>query len=405
MSPLAPRVSPAQFARTPRRAFNAGPRLTQVQSIDDLRARTHQLMPRFVLEYLEGGAQSEATLERDRTAFEDWRWVPRMLRDVSHRKVSRRVLGQDARLPLAIAPTGLNGLFMRGADLTLARAAARFGVPFVQGTMSNETMEDVARVPGLRHWWQLYIFGPDEIWQALVDRAAACKCEALVLTVNAQLYGLREWDSRQRFGRTLPKPATVLDAAWHTRWLATTLSHGMPRFANVEPFLPEDSRGFFEGAFWIRDQMPKALTWADVARIRERWKGAMFVKGLLHPDDVRAARDSGVDGVMLGTHGGRQADEAVSALDVLEEARAILGDDRPLWISGGIRRGGDVLKALALGADGVLAGRAPLYGLCAHGEAGVLKALVLLETEMRNQMGQIGADTLDDIGSHLLRRV
>ena len=388
--------------RGPVRHYYDGPSLSRVQAIADLRARAHKLMPRFVLEYLEGGAGEEAALSREREAYADWRFLPHVLRDVAHRSVRRELLGRDARLPLVIAPTGLNGLFMRGADTALARAAARFGVPFVQSTMSNETMEDVAKVPGLRHWWQLYVFGGEEIWQELVGRADKAGCEALVLTVNSQVYGMREWDDRQRIGRNLPSPSTTLDAALHPRWLATTLNHGMPEFANVVDFLPKDRRGFFEGAFWIRDQMPKSLGWKDVAKIRERWPRTFLVKGLLHPDDVRAAMDSGVDGVILGTHGGRQADWAVCALDVLVEARKIVGSAKHLYMSGGIRRGSDILKALALGADAVLTGRATLYGLCAHGEAGARKALEILETEMLNDLGQIGVPDLAQLGTDVL---
>jgi (S)-mandelate dehydrogenase len=393
----------AQLGKSPGRSFYSGPRIDRVLSVEDLRARAHRLMPRFVLEYLEGGAGEEATLARERNAFADWLFVPRFLRDVSHRSAAGSLLDKDARMPLAIAPTGLNGIFMAGADSALARAAARFGVPFIQGTMSNEPMEDIASIPGLRHWWQLYVFGGEEIWTELVDRAARAGCEALVLTVNAQLFGMREWDRRQRGQLGLPRPMSMLDAARHPRWAASTLAGGMPSFPNVTDFIPKEKRSFFESATWIRRQMPKSLDWRDVARIRERWKRPFFIKGLLHPDDIRAARDSGVDGVILGTHGGRQADWSVSALDVLPEARAILGDEKALYISGGVRRGSDIMKAMALGADAVLIGRAALYGLCAYGESGVRKALELLEHEVLNELAQIGVENLSEIDRSALR--
>lgn len=394
----------AKLRGTPRRSFYSGRDMDRAQSIADLRARAHKLMPRLVLEYLEAGAGEEATLARERDAYADWRFLPQVLRDVSERSARATLLGREARLPLAVAPTGLNGLFMRGADSALARAAARFGVPFTQSTMSNEAMEDIACIPGLRHWWQLYVFGGNEVWQELVDRAENAGCEALILTVNAQIFGRREWDSRERIGKSLPSPASAFDAALHPRWVATTLDRGMPTFANVLEYLPKDKRGFFESAFWIREQMPKSLGWDDVARIRARWKRAFFVKGIIHPDDVRAARDSGVDGVILGGHGGRQADWSASALDVLPKAREMGGDAMQLYMSGGIRRGSDIIKALALGADGVLSGRAILYGLCAHGEKGVRKALDLFEQEMRNEMGQLGIANIGQLGPGLLTR-
>lgn len=374
-------------------------------TINDLRARTHRRMPRFVLEYLESGAEDEATLQRELEAFAEWRFMPRTLVDVAHRSVERDIAGRPPAMPLFIAPTGLNGLFVHGADVALAEGAARAGVPFIQSTMSNDNMAEVARVPGLRHWWQLYVFGGEEVWQELLKRAEDCGCEALVLTTNAQIYGNREWDARTRVSRSRPSAISVFDAAMHPHWLASTLlTHGMPVFANVVDFIPKSQRGFFQSAFWIRDQMSLSLTWDTVARIRSRWRKPFFIKGVLHPDDVRRACDSGVDGIMLGTHGGRQLDWAVSALDVLPAARGIVGRRVLLFMSGGIRRGTDILKALALGADAVLAGRAPLYGLCAGGADGAARALEILRSEMMNALGQIGVASIDELGPELLVR-
>ena len=394
----------AQLGGTPRRRYYTGGNLDRVKAIEDLRARTHKLMPRFVLEYLEAGAEDEATMIREREAYADWRFTPRQLVDVSHRTLEGPLLGRSASMPLVVAPTGLNGMFCKGADIMLAEGAAAAGVPFTQSTMSNERMEDVAKVAGLRHWWQLYVFGSDEIWQELLRRADACGVEALVLTTNSQIYGDREWDDRTRYGQNLPSLSTTVNAALHPRWLATTLGAqgGMPVFENVVDFVPKDKRGFFESAYWIREQMPKDLTWKQVERIRERWRKPFLVKGLLNLDDVRRAMDAGVDGVILGTHGGRQADWAISALDILPQAREITRGKIQLLMSGGVRRGTDILKALCLGADAVLAGRAPLYGLCAHGAKGVEKALAILHKEAIDDMGQMGAASRDDLTPALL---
>jgi (S)-mandelate dehydrogenase len=272
--------------------------------------------------------------------------------------------------------------------------------------MSTDPMEEVAQVAGLRHWWQLYVFGGEEIWQELLRRADACGCEALVLTTNSQIFGNREWDSRTRSSRSRPSWPTIWDAALHARWLAGTLAtHGMPQFANVIDFVPKANRGFFKSAFWIRDQMPRSLSWDTVAKIRDRWKKPFFLKGVLNPDDVRRAMDAGVDGVMLGSHGGRQMDWAVSALDIIEEAREIVGDRAALYMSGGIRRGTDILKALALGADAVLTGRATLYGLCAGGADGVAHAIDILKSETLNALGQLGVATLDTLDKSILRQL
>ncbi|MGN6268872.1 MAG: alpha-hydroxy acid oxidase [Sphingomonas sp.] len=400
-----PAPSIAQLGDTPARRYYTGSNLQRAKAVSDLRARTHKLMPRVALEYLEGGAGEEATLYREREAFAEWRYLPHTLVDESHLSLKRALLGHEAAMPLAIAPTGLNGLFMRHADTELAQGAARFGVPFIQSTMSNDRMEDVARVEGLRHWWQLYVFGGEEIWQELLRRADACGCEALVVTTNSQIFGDREWDSRTRATQSRPSLSTILDAARHPRWLASTLVHGMPEFANVIDFVPRDRRGFFASAFWIREQMPRTLSWRDIAKIRARWSKPFFVKGVLNLDDVRHAIDSGVDGIMLGSHGGRQMDWAVSALDILPEARAIAGDRLLLYISGGIRHGTDMLKALALGADSVMTGRATLYGLCAGGAAGVHRALELLHDQAMNELGQLGVPSLDALDRSVMRRM
>jgi (S)-mandelate dehydrogenase len=191
----------AQLDGSPRRRFYTGANLERALAIGDLRARTHKLMPRFVLEYLEAGAEDEATLYREREAFAEWRFLPHTLVDESHRNLTRAIIGLDAAMPLIVAPTGLNGLFMHRADEALAEGAARSGVPFVQSTMSTDAMEVVGKIPGLRHWWQLYVFGGDEVWQELIRRADATGCEALVLTTNSQIFGNREWDDRTRSSR------------------------------------------------------------------------------------------------------------------------------------------------------------------------------------------------------------
>ena len=388
---------------TPRRRFYAGGDLDKALTIADLRARTHKLMPRFVLEYLEGGAEDEATLSRERECYAEWRFLPRQLVDVSHRSLKVDILGKPAPMPFAIAPTGLNGLFMHHADSALGEAAAKAGVPFIQSTMSNDTMEEVAKAaPGLRHWWQLYVFGGDEIWQELLRRAEACGCEALVLTTNSQIFGNREWSSRDQVHGAYPNLSSTINAAAHPRWFAGSIAHGMPSFANVIDFVPEDQRGFFESANWIRSQMPKSLSWDTVAKIRQRWTRPFLIKGLLHPLDVEKAVDAGADGVILGTHGGRQEDWSVAALDVLPEAVRIARGRLAVMLSGGIRRGTDMLKALALGADAVVCGRAILYGLCAGGSAGVSRALDILHEEAIDDMGQLGVPSRADLTPELL---
>jgi (S)-mandelate dehydrogenase len=397
----------AQLDGTPSRRYYTGFDLQRAVAISDLRAMTHMRLPRFALEYLEGGAQDEAAMLRERQAYADWRFVPRTLVDVSDRTLDTEILGRHAAMPLVIAPTGLNGIFRAHGDSELAKAALHAGVPFVQSTMSNDTMEEVAAAaPGVRHWWQLYVFGGDEVWQELLHRADRAGCEALVLTTNTQIFGDREWQRRNQVGHQRLTASAALESMTHPRWIAQNLLlHGLPSFPNVIDFVPRDQRSFFATSTWIREHQPTSLSWDTVAKIRERWTKPFLLKGILNPDDVRRAKDSGVDGIVLSTHGGRQLDWTIAPLDLVPVAREIVGDQVSLHVASGVRRGTDMLKALGLGADTVWVGRAPLYGLAAAGAAGVARALEILKAEALDAMGLLGASKVEELGPHLLARL
>jgi (S)-mandelate dehydrogenase len=254
-------ASPAVLGTSPRRRFYAGTNLDQAVTVEDLRAMAHRRLPGFVLEYLEAGGEDEAALARNIAALAEWRFLHRSLVDVSHRDVSTMLFGRKTTIPVIVAPTGLNELFWPHADLRLAEAAAEIGIPFAQSTMSNDGISRVARVPGLRYWWQLYVFGPPEVRETLVERARNAGCEALIVTVDAQIYGNREWHKRTTAGSKSLSWSSKFDALMHPRWFARgILTHGMPRFENVVEFVPKDRRGFFDSAHWIRSQMDRALT-------------------------------------------------------------------------------------------------------------------------------------------------
>lgn len=398
-------ASPAVLDGTPRRRLRAGGDLARAQTVEDLRAMAHARLPGFALEYLEGGSEQEASLARNLDAFAQWHFEPPVLVDVSGREVSTTLFGQPMAMPIAIAPTGLNALFWPHADTALAQAAADFGIPCAQSTMSNERMEDVGRISGLRHWWQLYVFGPRQVCEALIARADASGCEALIVTTGAQIYGNREWDRRNRLPSGNLDWRCGVDALLHPRWLASTLlEHGMPRFANVIDYVPRDKRAFFDSAFWIRSQMDQALSWETIARIRGMWSRKLVLKGLIGAEDAARALHAGVDAIILSNHGGRQLDWSASALDVLPATRLAVGTRLPLLVDGGVRRGTDVVKALALGADAVLIGRAALYGVAAGGRDGVRRALEILRDELRRDLGLLGVRSIAELGPHLLRR-
>lgn len=295
-------ASPAVAAASPQRRLYTGSNLDRAVTVEDLRAMAHQRLPRLVLEYLEGGGEDEAALARNIAALAEWRFLHRSMVDVSRRDVSTVLFGRKMTIPVAVAPTGLNALFWPHADLRLAEAAAEAGIPYAQSTMSNDPMSRVARVPGLRYWWQLYVFGPPEVRKTLIDRARNAGCEALIVTVDAQVYGNREWHKRTMSGPKSLTWSSKVDALMHPRWLAAgILSHGMPRFENVVEFVPKDRRRLFESAHWIRSQMDRALSWETLARIREHWPRKLIIKGLLDVEDIVRAAEIGADAVAIST--------------------------------------------------------------------------------------------------------
>ena len=397
--------SPAVLGRSPERRFYAGRNLARALTIEDLRAMAHRRLPRFVIEYLEAGGEDEATLARNAAALAEWRLLHRSLVNVARRDVSTSLFGRRMEIPVAIAPTGLNVLFWPHADLRLAQAAAAVGVPFAQSTMSNDRMDVVARVPRLRHWWQLYVFGPVDVRERLLALARDNGCEALIVTVDAQIYGNREWHERTMAGSRSLTWSAKLDVLRHPRWLIEgMLSHGMPRFENVIEFVPKRSRDFFDSAYWIRSQMDRALSWETLARIRERWPRKLIIKGLLDVEDVTRAAQLGADAVVISNHGGRQLDWAAAPLDLLPSARRAVGDRMAILVDGGMRRGTDVLKALMLGADAVLIGRAALYGVAAGGMCGAKRALEILKQEIDRDLGLLGAASIGELDRRLLLR-
>lgn len=397
----------AQLDGTPSRRYYTGVNAQRAVAIGDLRAMSHRCLPRFALEYVEGGAQDEASMFRERRAYADWRFVPRTLVDVSGRTLESDILGRPTPMPLVVAPTGLNGIIRAHGDSMLARAALKAGVPFVQSTMSNDSMEKVARAaPGGRHWWQLYVFGGDEVWQELLRRADQTGCEALVLTTNTQIFGDREWQRRNQVGNKRLSTSAAVESMSHPRWLMQNLlTHGTPTFPNIIDFLPKDQRSFFAASRWVRAHQPTSLSWDTVAKIRQYWKKPFILKGILCPEDVRRAVDSGVDAIVLSSHGGRQLDWTISPLDLVPTAREIARDRIAIYLAGGIRRGTDMLKALALGADAVWVGRAVLYGLGAAGAAGASRALEILKSEASDAMGLLGVNRISELNPRLLTNV
>jgi (S)-mandelate dehydrogenase len=379
--------------------------IARALNIADLRAIAQRRIPGFVYEYMESGAEDEASVRGNREALERLRFVPQTLIDTSARHQRCLILGREASSPLVIAPTGLNGLLHADGDVALARAAARLGVPYTLSTVSTTRLEEVARLAAGRLWMQLYVVKDRAIARDIMQRAAAAGFEALVFTTDANVFGSREWDRRGYRRPGKPTLRAGLDALRHPRWLwEVLLRHGMPRFRNLEAFLPPSLTPM--GASTVIPQLFDAtICWNDVGWIREHWHGKLLLKGVLSVADAERAAALGCDGLVISNHGGRQLDYCIAPIDVLPEIVAAVGSRTAVLVDGGFRRGTDVVKALALGAQAVMLARATLYGLIAGGEAGVERALAILTTEIDRVLGQLGCNSIADLSPALVRRV
>src|SRR5438309_1580153 len=387
-----------------RRPFGSN-RLSRALNIADLREIARRRVPGFAFEYVEGGAEDEVTLRANRDALERLRLIPQTLVDTSARHQRAAILGRPANSPLVIAPTGLNGMLDPQGDLALARAAARLGVPYTLSTMSTTRLEDVAARAGGRLWMQLYVLKERASAEDIMRRAAAAGYEALVFTTDANVFGSREWDKRSYRQPGKPTLRTVLDILRHPRWLIEVLGrNGVPRFRNLESFLPPGAASAVGGSTVIPHLFEATISWNDIAWVRSLWPRKLLIKGVLSVADAERAAALGCDGIVLTNHGGRQLDSCVAPIDVVAEVAGAVGQRLTIIVDSGFRRGTDVVKALALGAHAVMLGRALLYGLAAGGEQGVQRALQMLTTEIDRVLGQLGCCSVSELGPHLVRR-
>jgi (S)-mandelate dehydrogenase len=371
-----------------------GTDVSRALTIEDLRQMARRRAPNFAFEYVEGGAEEEVTLKRNRAVFDDIAFVPRTLVDVSNRRLGIQLFGQDSALPFLIGPTGFNGFMTHEGDVQLATAAAKAGIPFTLSTVSTVALEDVARRAGGRLWMQLYLYRNREWVRQLIERADRAGYEALVLTVDISVYGNREWDVRN-FRRPMQLDLrNKLDVLMHPRWLFDVMiPHGTPRLSNVADLLPPGATARGASAA-LGANHNSSLSWEDVAWLRDVWPRKLIIKGVNSLGDATRAAEYGADGVVLSNHGGRQLDGAISPMEVLPEVTAALKDRLTIMVDGGFRRGSDIVKALLLGADAVLIGRAGLYGLGAGGGPGAARAIDILKSEIDRVMGLLGTDSI-----------
>jgi L-lactate dehydrogenase (cytochrome) len=391
---------------TVQRAASTVPRaLQRYVSLDDFEVTARRRLPRFLYGYICGGAETDATIADNRRAFGEYGFVPRVLNDVSGREQSTKLFGKTYASPFGIPPMGSAALCAYRGDVVLARAAAAINVPMILSASSLITLEDVAR-ENPAAWYQAYLAGDAARIEPLVDRVAAAGYDTFVVTADVPVSSNRENNIRNGFRVPLAfTPQIGWDIATHPHWLlgtwARTLkNYGMPHFENMDATRgpPVLAKNLMRN-IGKRDQ----LAWKHVELIRRRWKGNLVVKGLIAPADARIARECGVDGVIVSNHGGRQLDGALSPLRTLAEIAAQAGS-MTVMLDGGIRRGTDVIKALALGAQFVFIGRPLLYAAVANGEAGVQRALTLLRDEVDRDLALLGIRSIGEITPDLVRK-
>ena len=366
--------------------------LERAQTIEDLRAIARRRTPRAAFDYVDGAAESERSLTRAREAFDRVEFRPRVLRDVSRVESSVQVLDVTSPIPLILAPTGFTRMMQHEGERAVGRAAAAAGIPYTLSTMGTVSVEDLATdVPDVQRWFQLYLWQDRDASLELMNRARAAGYSTLVLTVDTCVGGERLRDVRN--GMTIPPqltPKTLAGMALHPRWWANLLTTDPLEFASLR-----GTGGTVEQL--INRMFDPTLSTRDLVWLRENWSGPIVLKGIQHVEDAREFVDLGVDGLIVSNHGGRQLDRSVTPLEVLPEIAAAVDGRVPVLLDTGVMRGGDIVAAVANGADAVLVGRAYLYGLMAGGEAGVARALDILTTQFHRTMRLLGVTSLDQL--------
>ncbi len=373
-----------------------------ITCVEDLRRLHKRRVPKMFYDYAESGSWTESTFVRNEAAFNDIQLRQRVAVNLEGRSVKTQALGRSWRIPVGIAPTGLAGMQHADGEILAARAAENFDVPFTLSTMSICSMEDVAAATTKPFWFQLYVMRDREFIEGLIDRAKACGCSALVLTLDLQIMGQRHKDIKN--GLSTPPKITlknVLDMALRPRWGLGMLGTKRHSFGNVVGHAKGVENLTTLGE-WSASQLDPTLSWDDVAWVKERWQGPLILKGVMDVADAQLAADSGADGLIVSNHGGRQLDGAPASIEVLPEIVNAVGDRIPVFFDGGIRTGQDAFKAMALGAKGTFVGKAFLNGLGAMGERGVTTVLEILEREMDLTMAFCGHTDINAVNSSVI---
>jgi (S)-mandelate dehydrogenase len=384
------------------------PNKLKAYNIFDLRDIALKRVPRGLFDFMDRGTEDEVSLRNNRAVFERLRFKPRTMVDVSQRTQQTTLFGVTHKMPLVIAPTGTAGLMWYEGELALARAARAAGIPFTLATGSMTAMERVADEAGGELWFQLYMWPDRSLSHELVERAKAAGYKALVVTVDGVSAGNREYNIRNGF--TIPFSFTtrnVIDMATHPRWLLGTMARyllttGMPMYANYPAAAKAKMTRGPMGRSGLRSD---SISWDDLDALRKIWPHKLIVKGILDPQDAATAVEHGADAIDVSNHGGRNLDGIVSPIEALPAIVDAVGNRTTIFMDSGIRRGSDVIKALALGANAVMVGRSTLYGVAAGGEAGATRALEIYRDEIHRNMALLGCNTIEELGPQCLQFV
>ena len=376
--------------------------VAKAYSIEDLRLSAKRRLPRAIFDFFDGGAEDEITLRDNQAAYKRMRLLPKVLTDVSKIDTRTIILGQPAELPIAIAPTGAVGFGWRGGDIAIARAAVAAGIPYTLSSTATASIEKIAdQAPG-RLWFQAYILRNKPFLAALIERARVADYEALVITVDLPVGGKRERDFRNDF--SVPFRFTsknMWDFVQHPYWLSSILRYGMPIMENLVGLETQATNAKAIASSVGRNYDP-GFNWSDLQKIRDSWPRKLIVKGILGPADAAAVAAIGCDAVVVSNHGGRQLDGAVATFDALPGVIRAIDGRIPVLLDGGVRRGSDIFKALAMGAQGVMLGRATLYGVSAAGEAGASRAIAILKDELIRTMQLCGVASTSEVNASVV---
>lgn len=378
-------------------------------TIADLRQLAKSKLSRAVFDFIDGGAEEESTLQNNLNAFSHYRWLPHVLNDVRDVSTHTTLFDQSMALPFGIGPTGGAGFGHPKADLALAKTASQFGIPYTLSSSATTTIEDIAKVAHGRLWFQAYVLKDKEFFWQMIERARACDYEGLMITVDLPVGGKRVRDFHNHF--SLPfklTPRNLLDFSSRPAWLIRLLTHGVPSLANLKGLgkaATTQASSFTKLASTVGKNYDPAFNFESLAKVRDRWKGKLIVKGVSRPDDAKRIMALGCDAIVVSNHGGRQLDGAMATLDALPEVVKAVDHQIPVLMDSGIRHGGDIAKALALGANGVLIGRASLYGAVAQSDQGAQRAIEILSEELTRTMQLCGVTKLNQFNETFLKKI